>query len=173
MNQWTVSLYLSKPKAAFAPNCESVTVEEAEGPNLSSPTEWKRSPINPVADQWSLKMPPTVLISTGLTRRECATVTECRTPSRDFCQNPRKTAAQGNLGRGRSSARRSFAAARDGQGAGTGYSPWLGRTLLPASENLARSRRISQVLEVQVFHRSSVMATSKINIVWIQRRQQH
>jgi hypothetical protein len=37
-------------------------------------------------------------------------------------------------------ARRSFAAARDGQGAGTGYSPWLGRTLLPASENLARSR---------------------------------
>ena len=35
-------------------------------------------------------MPPTVLISTGLMRRECATVTECRTPSRDFCQNPRK-----------------------------------------------------------------------------------
>ena len=26
------------------------------------------------------------------------------------------------------------------RGAGTGYSPWLGRTLLPASENLARSR---------------------------------
>jgi len=35
-------------------------------------------------------------------------------------------AAQANLGRGRSSARRSFAAARDGQGADTGCSPWLG-----------------------------------------------
>jgi hypothetical protein len=39
MNQWTVPLYLSEPKAAFTPNCESVAVEEAEGPNLSSPTE--------------------------------------------------------------------------------------------------------------------------------------
>ena len=27
MNQWTVSLYLSEPKAAFTPNCESVAVE--------------------------------------------------------------------------------------------------------------------------------------------------
>ena len=35
-------------------------------------------------------MPSTVLISTGLMRWECATVTECRTPSRDFCQNSRK-----------------------------------------------------------------------------------
>jgi hypothetical protein len=29
---------------------------------------------------------------------------------------------------------------RDGQGAGTGCSPWLGRTHAPASENLVRSR---------------------------------
>src|ERR1700735_5178043 len=29
MNQWTVSLYLSEPKAAFTPNCESVAVDEA------------------------------------------------------------------------------------------------------------------------------------------------
>jgi hypothetical protein len=49
MNRWTVSLYLSEPKADFTPNCESVAVEEAEGPT--------------VADQWSLKMPPTVLIN--------------------------------------------------------------------------------------------------------------
>ena len=44
MNQWTVSLYLSEPKAAFTPNCESVAVKlargEPRGPNpLSSPTE--------------------------------------------------------------------------------------------------------------------------------------
>jgi hypothetical protein len=36
--------------------------------------------------------------------------------------------------------RRSFAAARDGQGVGTGYSPWLGRIPQPVSENLAWSR---------------------------------
>ena len=27
MNQWTVSLYLSEPKADFTPNCESVAVK--------------------------------------------------------------------------------------------------------------------------------------------------
>ena len=85
-------------------------------------------------------MPSTVLISTGLTRWECATVTEYRTPSRDFCQNSKKPAAQGNLGTGRSSARHNFAAAKGGQGAGTGCSPWLGRIPQFASENLAWSR---------------------------------
>jgi hypothetical protein len=80
------------------------------------------------------------LISAGLMRWECATVTECTTPSSDFCQNSKKTRNSGKSGRGRSSARRRFAVARDGQGAGTGCSRWSGRTPLPASENLATSR---------------------------------
>src|SRR5260370_5754163 len=53
---------------------------------------------------------------------------------------PKKPAILGNLGRGRSSARRRIAAARDGQGAGTGCSRWSDRTPLAASEDLATSR---------------------------------
>src|SRR6266436_6154790 len=65
---------------------------------------------------------------------------------------PKKPAILGNPGRGRSSARRRIAAARDGQGAGTGCSRWLGRTPLAASENLERLRESPGSLMVQVFH---------------------
>src|SRR5216683_5116198 len=54
--------------------------------------------VKPVADQWSLKTPSTGLISAGLMRRECATVTECTTPSSDFCQNSKKPCSSGKSG---------------------------------------------------------------------------
>src|SRR6266853_6789861 len=53
--------------------------------------------VKSVADQCSLKMPSTGLISAGLMRWECATVTECTTPSSDFCQSSKKPAIPGNL----------------------------------------------------------------------------
>ena len=65
------------------------------------PMNWNRVKswrVKPVADQCSLKTPSTSLISAGLMRRECATVTECRTPSSDFCQNPKKPCNSGKSG---------------------------------------------------------------------------
>jgi hypothetical protein len=49
------------------------------------------------------------------------------------------------------------------------YSPWLGRTFYLLLKILCGHENL-QVLEVQVFHRSSVMATSKVNIDLISRR---
>jgi hypothetical protein len=54
--------------------------------------------VKSVADQCSLKTPSTGLISAGLMRRECATVTECTTPSSDFCQNSKKLCSSGKSG---------------------------------------------------------------------------
>ena len=52
----------------------------------------------------------------------------------------------------------SFAAARDGQGAGTGYSPWLGRTFYLLLKILRGHEKL-QVIDGQVFHRGWAMTT--------------
>ena len=62
----------------------------------------------------------------------------------------------------------SFAAARDGQGAGTGYSPWLDRTLLPASENPAPSRESPGPQESKFFIAARLWQPRKLILVWIQ-----